>query len=97
MERGELLEGLQTAVALEDYAAAMRIKRQLDAVDDADPLVALKKRLQQAVANERYEVRLFCMSICRTKPCCMHASCCPLDAPRHSQHGAGSAHVTIMG
>lgn len=54
--REELQQALKRAVAAEDYAEAARLKQQLDDALLQDPLVVLRRQLQAAVDEERYQV-----------------------------------------
>ena len=84
------MQALETAVAQEDYAKAAQLKKELEQLTARDPRLALQQLLQQAVAEERYQVRITCShDLChgQTRSC---LRCCNAVA------GHGGTHAYIM-
>ncbi len=53
--RHELEEAMRTALAAEDYATAARLKQEIAALPE-EREASLRRRLQEAIAAERYQV-----------------------------------------
>jgi hypothetical protein len=56
-DKQQLERELKQAISVEDYAAAAALKKQLQEIEQQDPLVSLQAALDAAVAEERYDVR----------------------------------------
>lgn len=52
----DLRAGLQEAIKAEDYGTAARIRDRIAQVEQEDPVVTAERELEQAVAEERFEV-----------------------------------------
>lgn len=56
--RRSLQQQLEQAVKKEDYAAAARLKTELDLLETEHPQLRLQKALKAAIAKEKYQVRV---------------------------------------
>ena len=64
----QLREGLAEAVKAEDFATAARLRDRIAETEAADPVVRAERELEQAIAEERFEVSGACAHAATSLP-----------------------------